>query len=58
MTVKRIDLELFPASLETMHVYTAVSSTVGAKMTRDPDDSNLKRFFFLNIVFIQPKKSS
>lgn len=45
MTVKRIDLELFPASLETMHVYTAVSSTVGAKMTRDPDDSNLKGLF-------------
>lgn len=35
-------LESSPASLEITHSYTAVSSTVGAITTREPDDSNLE----------------
>lgn len=38
-----MDLESSPASLETTHSYTAVSSTVGAITTREPDDSNLEK---------------
>lgn len=38
-----MDLESSPASLETTHSYTAVSSTVGAMTTREPDDSNLEK---------------
>ena len=37
-----MDLESTPASLEATHSYTAVSSTVGAITTREPDDSNLQ----------------
>lgn len=37
-----MDLESSPASLETTHSYIAVSSTVGAITTREPDDSNLE----------------
>lgn len=40
-TVRCIDLESSPASLETTHLYTAVSSTVGAIITKEPDESNL-----------------
>lgn len=36
-----MDLESSPASLDTTHSYTAVSSTVGAMTTREPDESNL-----------------
>lgn len=42
-TVRLMDLESSPASLETTHSYTAVSSTVGAITTREPDDSNLAK---------------
>ena len=34
--------ESTPASLETTHLYTAVSSTVDARTTSEPDVSNLK----------------
>lgn len=37
-----MDLESSPASLEATHLYTAVSSTVGAITTSEPDDSNLE----------------
>lgn len=40
-TVRLMDLESSPASLDTTHSYTAVSSTVGAMTTREPDESNL-----------------
>jgi len=42
MTVRLMDLESLPASLETTHLYTAVSSTEGAITTKEPDDSNLE----------------
>lgn len=48
-TVRLMNLESSPASLETTHSYTAVSSTVGAITIREPDDSNLeitKKFIF------------
>lgn len=35
--------ESTPASLETTHSYTAVSSTVGAITTNEPDVNNLKK---------------
>lgn len=35
--------EATPASLETTHSYTAVSSTVGAITTSEPDVNNLKK---------------
>lgn len=38
-----MDLVWFPASLVTLHSYTAVSSTVGAITTRDPEESCLKK---------------
>lgn len=37
-----MNLDSSPASLETTHLYSAVSSTVGAIITKEPDDSNLK----------------
>lgn len=40
-TVRLMDLESSPASLVTTHLYTAVSSTVGAIITKEPDESNL-----------------
>lgn len=40
-TVRLMDLESSPASLDTTHSYTAVSSTVGAMTTREPDESSL-----------------
>lgn len=40
-TVRFSDLESSPASLVTTHSYTAVSSTVGAITTREPDESSL-----------------
>lgn len=40
-TVRLMDLESSPASLDATHSYTAVSSTVGAMTTREPDESSL-----------------
>lgn len=40
--MRLMDLECSPASLEATHSYMAVSSTVGAITTREPDDSNLE----------------
>lgn len=37
-----MNLESTPASLETTHSYTAVSSTVGAIMTSEPEVNNLE----------------
>lgn len=37
-----MDLESTPASLEATHTYIAVSSTVGAITTSEPDDNNLQ----------------
>lgn len=38
-----MNLESIPASLETTHSYTAVSSTVGAITTNEPEVNNLEK---------------
>lgn len=45
--------ESTPALLETTHLYTAVSSTVGAITTSEPDVNNLKKKIEIRHVYIK-----